>query len=402
MGIVVQKFGGSSVADKERLKQVAEHVIKEVKEGNKVVVVVSAQGKTTDRLIYEEQQLSLNANSREHDALVSVGEQITTAKLAILLEELGYKAVSLLGWQIPIITTSDHINARIKYINNETILNHLNNNKIVVVAGFQGIDENFEITTLGRGGSDTTAVAIASSLKADKCDIYTDVDGVFSVDPRLVEKAKKVNNISYDEMLELSTVGAKVLHNRCVEIGQKFNIPIYVKSTFEEESHGTMVCEKSEIENLYISGVAKEDNISQITVIGINNKPEFTYKLFELLKNENINIDSIAQTIGDDKTKNISFAVKNSVLVKTVELLEDNKVNLNFERVEHLENLSKVSIVGAGMINKPGVSAQFFEILYKNNIDITMISASEIRISVLVSSEKADLAVEQIHNRFFN
>lgn len=295
MGLIVQKFGGSSVADTDKLKIVSEKIINEKKKGNQVVVVVSAQGKTTDRLISEEKDVTQNPSKREHDVLVSTGEQITIAKLAMMLQSLGYKAVSLTGWQIPIITNSEFGNSRIRYIHNETILDLLSSDNIVIVAGFQGVDENYNITTFGRGGSDTTAVALAASLEADRCDIFTDVDGIYTVDPRIVKNAKKIDNISYEEMLELASLGAKVLHNRCVEIGKKYNVPIYVKSTFEKDSVGTKVSNQKPLEDLVISGVAKDDNISRITIVGLENKIGKTYELFKLLSDNNINIDIIVQ-----------------------------------------------------------------------------------------------------------
>lgn len=402
MGIIVQKFGGSSVADKEKLQKVASKILSEVEKDNKVVVVVSAQGKTTDRLILEEKEITNNPNPREHDVLVSVGEQITIAKLAMLLQDMGHKAISLTGWQIPIITTNINGNAKIKFINTNTINDLLNLGNIVIVAGFQGIDENGNITTLGRGGSDTTAVALAASLNADKCDIYTDVDGVFSTDPRLVEKAKKINNICYEEMLELASMGAKVLHNRCVEIGKKYNVPIYVKSTFEENSNGTLVSDKPGLEDMIINGITKDDYISRITLIGVENKIGKTYKLFKILADNEINVDVIVQSLGEYTSKNISFTVKMSDLDKTLKTLEKHKREFNCTEVAHKENLSKVSIVGVGLTNKPGVAADMFKALYKNDININMISTSEIKISVLVDSEKSDLAVKAIHDTFFN
>ena len=339
MGIIVQKFGGSSVANLERLELVSEHIIEEVKKGNKVVVVVSAQGKTTDRLISEEAEITENPDRREHDVLVSTGEQITIAKLAMLLIKKKYKAVSLTGWQIPIVTNSEFSNSRVRYIHNQTINDYLNSGNIVIVAGFQGVDESGNITTFGRGGSDTTAVALAASLKAEKCDIYTDVDGVYTSDPRIVNDVKKLKSISYDEMLEMSSMGAKVLHNRCVEIGKKYNVPIYV--------------------------------------------------------------DIIVQSFGEHITKDIAFTVKMNDLQKTLEVLEENKEVLGAQEILHSENLSKVSIIGVGIANKPGVAADMFEALYENNINMHMISTSEIKISVLVNSEEADLAVRAIHDKFF-
>lgn len=418
MGLIVQKFGGSSVSNLEKLELVAEHIISEVKNGNKVVVVVSAQGKTTDKLISEELEIIKNPinilkNSdldfskrdnylkREHDVLVSTGEQITISKLAMLLNRLNYKAVSLTGWQVPIITNSDYSNSHIRYIENDKINDLLNSGNIVIVAGFQGVDENGNITTFGRGGSDTTAVALAASLKADRCDIYTDVDYVYTADPRIVENAQKIKTISYDEMLELASMGAKVLHNRCVEIGKKYNVPIYVKSTFDKTCPGTLVTHQDAIENLVISGVTKDDYISRIMVRGLDNKIGRTYQLFKLLSDNSINVDVIVQSFGEYVNKNIAFTVKMNDLEKTLEVLEKNKEILSADEILHFENLSKISIVGVGIANKPGVASNMFEALYDNNINMHMVTTSEIKISVLVNSSEADLAVRAIHNKFF-
>lgn len=402
MGIIVQKFGGSSVADIEKLKLVSEHIIKEVENNNQVVVVVSAQGKTTDRLIAEEKEITKKIYPREHDALVSVGEQITISKLAMLLNSKNHKAVSLCGWQIPILTNSEHTNSRIRYIENETIIDYLRAGNIVIVAGFQGVDESGNITTLGRGGSDTTAVALAASLKAERCDIFTDVDGVYSADPRIVKNVRKIESISYEEMLELSSMGAKVLHNRCVEIGKKYSVPIYVKSTFEKNSRGTLVTNNKEaLEDLLINGVTKDDYISRITIVGLENKIGRTYKLFKILSENHINVDIIVQSFGEHITKDIAFTVKMNDLEKTLEVLEANKEALHSEAILHSENLSKVSIIGVGIANKPGVAASMFEALYENNINMHMVTTSEIKISVLVNAKEADLAVSAIHDKFF-
>ena len=400
MNIVVQKFGGSSVATVEKLEQVAEHIIKEKKKNNQVVVVVSAQGKTTDKLIAEEKEVTPNKYPREHDVLVSVGEQITISKLAMVLKDKGYKAVSLCGWQIPIVTNSDHTNARVRYIKSETILDNLRSDNIVIIAGFQGIDELGDITTLGRGGSDTTAVAVAASLKAKRCDIFTDVDGVYSADPRIVDEVQKIDTISYDEMLELASMGAKVLHNRCVEIGKKYNIPIYVKSTFEKDSRGTLVT-NNYLEDLIIDGVTKDDYISRITVTGLENRIGETYKLFKVLSDNNINLDVIMQSFGEYTTKDIAFTVEMGSLEKTLKVLEENKEYLGYDEIYHTENLSKVSIVGTGIANKPGVATQMFEALYENNINMRMVTTTEIKISVLVETKEADKAVKAIHRKFF-
>jgi len=402
MGLIVQKFGGSSVANTEKLETVAEKVIGEKKAGNDVIVVVSAQGKTTDKLISEEKEITENPSRREHDVLVSCGEQITIAKLAMCLQEKGYKAVSLTGWQLPIVTNSEFGNSRIRYIHKDVVLDLLNSDNIVIVAGFQGVDENFNITTFGRGGSDTTAVALSAAFEADRCDIYTDVDGVYTADPRVVKDPKKIDNISYDEMLELASLGAKVLHNRCVEIGKKYSVPIYVKSTFEKNSIGTLVSSKKPLEDLVINGIAKDDNISRITVVGLDNKIGKTYELFKILSDNNINIDIIVQAFGETSMKNITFTVKMSDLNRTLKVLHENKEKLNAKDILHAENLSKVSIVGVGIANKPGVASQMFEALYEKNINMHMISTSEIKISVLVNIEDANKAVNAIHEKFFN
>ncbi len=401
MSIIVQKFGGSSVATKEKLNMVVDHIIKEKKKGNQVVVVVSAQGKTTDKLILEEAEITKHPDKREHDVLVSTGEQITIAKLAMMLIERKYKAVSLTGWQIPIITNSEFTNSRIRYINNESIEDFLKSDNIVIVAGFQGVDESGNITTLGRGGSDTTAVALAASLKAERCDIFTDVDGVFTSDPRIVSDVKKLKTISYDEMLEMASLGAKVLHNRCVEIGRKYNIPIYVKSTFLDNSEGTLVTNQN-IEDLEIIGVVKDDYISRITIIGIKNEIGKTYKLFQVLAENSINVDIIVQSFGEYTVRDIAFTIKTTDLEHTLDILKEYKKELGYKNILHTEMLSKVSIVGVGIANKPGVASKMFEALYENNINMNMISTSEIKISVLVDLEKSNLAVNEIHKKFFN
>ena len=358
-------------------------------------------GKTTDKLIAEEKEITENANPREHDVLVSTGEQITISKLAMLLQEKGYKAVSQTGWQIPIVTNSDFSNSRIRYINNDAIRDLLQSGNIVIVAGFQGVDENLNITTLGRGGSDTTAVALAASLKAERCDIFTDVDGVFVADPRIIENPKKIDQISYDEMLEMASLGAKVLHNRCVEIGKKYNVPIYVKSTFETINKGSLVSSSKSLEDLVINGVAKDDNISRITVVGLENKIGKTYELFHILAQNNINVDIIVQAFGETFLKDITFTVKSSDLNKTLNTLAENKEKLNYREVTHNENLSKVSIIGIGITNKPGVAAKMFEALSEKNINMHMVTTSEIKISVLVNIEEANKAVTAIYKKFF-
>ena len=400
MGVIVQKFGGSSVADTEKLFNLCRHITKEYNEGNKVVVVVSAQGKMTDKLVNEASEITSKPNPREYDVLLSAGEQITIAKLAMCLEELGYKSISYMGWQVPIITDSNHLNSRIKYIENRNILKDLEEGKIVIIAGFQGIDKEGNITTLGRGGSDTTAVSIASSLNADRCEIYTDVDGIFSGDPRIIHDVKKLNTISFDEMLELSSMGAKVLHNRCVEIGKKYDTVIHVKSTFDSNSKGTIVGNKDDnFEHLVVSGITKEDNNTRITVIYLNNK--MNNNIFKLLAENNINVDIIVKANVENKDENVSFSVNTNNLDKTLEILNSNLDKVNAKKVLHSKNFSKISVVGIGMINTPGVASTIFETLYENDINIHMISTSEIKVSVLVDIEKADLAVRVLHDKFF-
>lgn len=401
MGIIVQKFGGSSVATTEKLKKVCSHITKEFKKGNDVAVIVSAQGKTTDRLITEEKEITASPSKREHDVLVSTGEQITISKLAMMLNDMGYKAISLTGWQIPIVTDDNFGNARIKSINSQKIIDLFHEGYIVIIAGFQGITEKGEITTFGRGGSDTTAVAIAAVLNADKCDIYTDVDGVFTTDPRITDKAKKIDQISYEEMLELSSLGAKVLHNRCVEIGKKYDIPIAVKDTALEESQGTIVKNSKSLEDMEISGIAKDDNISRVTVMGLENKIGKTYKVFKLLSEHNINVDTIVQSFGESINKNLSFTIKTADLNETLKILNDNLEYLTAREIVHFDNLSKVSIVGIGMTNRTGIASKMFEALYEKNINMHLISTSEIKITVLVNQDEAEVAVKALHDKFF-
>lgn len=401
MGIIVQKFGGSSLATTENLFHVCKHVTKEYDKGNQVVVVVSAQGKTTDRLIKEEAEITEKPNKREHDVLVSTGEQISIAKLCMCLNKLGYDAISLAGWQVPIVTDEFHGCARIQELNGSRVNRELEDGKIVVIAGFQGVDMAGDITTFGRGGSDTTAVAIAASLEAERCDIYTDVDGVYSSDPRIINNVIKIQSISYDEMLELASLGAKVLHNRCVELGKKKGVPIFVKSSFKEESEGTLVTEKDEnMEALSISGVAKEGDVSRITLIGNENQIGRTYQVFKLLADNKINVDTIAQSFGEHICKDISFTVKTEELPKALSLLERHIKDLQVKEIKHCSNLSKISVIGVGIVNNPGVAAGIFEALYENNINMHMITTSEIKISVLVNKKEADIATRAIHDKF--
>lgn len=316
------------------------------------------------------------------------------------LEKLGYEAISYTGWQVPILTNSVYGNARIKSIDTKKIEENLQEGKIVVIAGFQGIDEDLNITTLGRGGSDTTAVAISASLNAERCDIYTDVDGIYSADPRIIKNVSKIDSISYDEMLELASLGAKVLHNRCVEIGKKYNIPIAVKSTFEKDSIGTLVTNKNYMEDLYISGIAKEDNIVRITLIGKDKKIGRIYKVFSILAENDICIDMITQSFGEHICKDISFTIREKDLSQVLEIFNKYADELNINEIQDNSGYSKVSIVGIGIANNPNVAATLFEILYQNNINMHMISTSEIKISVLVNATMAENAFKAIHHKF--
>lgn len=401
MNIIVQKFGGSSVADKEKIENVCNKIISSYNDNNKVVVVVSAQGKTTDGLVKEAKEISNNPNKREYDVLLSVGEQISISKMCMCLQNMGYKAVSYTGWQLPILTNSNYGNSKIIDIDTSKILSSLESGYIVVVAGFQGVDELGNITTLGRGGSDTTAVALAAKLKANVCEIYTDVDGVYSSDPKIIHDVQKIDEISYDEMLELASLGAKVLHNRCVEIADKYNVPILVKSSFSSNSKGTLVRGQMNVEALNIKGVTKDDNVARIILVGADNKIGRMYQVFKYLAEENINVDVIVKSLGEHAIKDIAFTVSKDDLQKTVDILSEKKDDLEIEEIKTCDNLSKVSIVGAGMVNNSGVAAKVFEALYENNINMHMISTSEIKISVLVDKKQADLAMKSIHKKFY-
>lgn len=402
--ILVQKYGGTSVANKEKLMDVSQNIIKEIKKGRKLVVVVSAQGKTTNKLIEEEKEITENPNSREHDVLVSVGEQITISKLAMMLNDLGYKAKSYTGWQIPIVTTSENKSARIKWINSEKLRKDLEDGYTIIVAGFQGVDENNNITTLGRGGSDTTAVAIAASLNT-RCDIYTDVDGVLTADPRSIENAKKINNISYDEMLEFASMGAKVLHNRCVEIAKNYDIDLRVRTVKDgNPTKGTRVSDTKNLETYSINGVTRDSDVCKVSVFG-NEKGLNTYELCDIFAEKNIDIDLV--TLENEKNINsndIVFTIKEEKIRDIKEILIDNKQNLeklNIREILLEDGLSKITVIGIGIANKVTVISKIFKILKENNIDIHMINVSEIKISVLVNLENSNKALKEIYNYFF-
>lgn len=396
MGLVVQKFGGSSVKNTERLNYVAEIITDTYKAGNNVVVIVSAQGDTTDDLIVKAQEVNPNPSRREMDMLLSTGEQISASLLAMTIEKLGFPVISLNAWQIGISSDSNYSNARIKSIETERLQRELDRKNIVIVTGFQGINKYDDITTLGRGGSDTSAVALAAVLKADLCQIYTDVDGVYTTDPRKVKTAIKLDSISYDEMLELATLGAQVLQNRSVELAKKYHVKLEVCSSYNRVP-GTMVKEETSMEKMLITGVARDDNVARVSVIGIDDKPGEAFRLFSLLGQNKINVDIILQSIGRNNTKDISFTVSETELQATLDCLK--KTYPDYE-VVHNSDVSKVSIVGSGMQGNAGVAATMFEALYTAGVNISMISTSEIRISVLIARKDAAKAVEYIHDAF--
>ena len=399
MSLIVQKFGGSSVADAEKLFNVANRITDTYKAGNQVVVVVSAQGDTTDDLIEKANEINEHPSKREMDMLLSTGEQITISLLAMAIEKLGYPVVSLTGWQAGMNTDSNYGNSRIRNIACERLHMELDKKRIVIVAGFQGINRYDDITTLGRGGSDTTAVALAAALHADLCEIYTDVDGVYTADPRIVKDAKKLDEVSYDEMLELASLGANVLHNRSVEMAKKYNVNLAVKSSFEKVE-GTYVKEVCKMEKMLIKGVARDNDVARISVLGLKDMPGIAFKIFSLLAKNKINVDIILQSIGRNDTKDISFTVTEGNLEKAVELLKENKESIGFDDIKSRTDVSKVSIVGSGMVNNPGVAATMFEALFETNINIHMISTSEIKVSVLIDQKDAERAVVAIHDKF--
>lgn len=396
MSLIVQKFGGSSVADKERLFNVAAIIADAYREGNRIVAVVSAQGDTTDDLLAKAAEITSSPSLRETDMLLSTGEQISASLLALAIGTMKLPVVSLNAWQVGIHSDSNYSNAKIKKIDTERILRELDSGKIVIVTGFQGINRFDDVTTLGRGGSDTTAVALAAVLKADKCQIYTDVDGVYTADPRKVPTAKKLKEISYDEMLELASLGAQVLHNRSVEMAKKYHVELEVLSSFDRIG-GTIVREDVKVEKMLVTGVAKDTRVARISVIGLEDVPGVAFKLFSLMGQKNIVVDIILQSIGRNGTKDISFTVSEKQLDQAVAVLEEvyGKGKVSVEK-----DVAKVSVVGAGMETNAGVAAKMFEALYSVGANIHMISTSEIKISVLIDRKDADKAVSAIHEAF--
>lgn len=398
MALIVQKFGGSSVANAERVMNVARIVTDTYKQGNDVVVVVSAQGDTTDDLIEKANEINPHASKREMDMLLASGEQISISLLAMAIEKLGYPSCSLLGWQAGFSTNSVYGSARIKKVSAERIKMEIAKKNIVVVAGFQGLSKYDDITTLGRGGSDTSAVAIAAAMHADRCQIYTDVEGVYTADPRKVKGARKLSEITYDEMLELATLGAQVLNNRSVEMAKKYNVKLEVLSSLVS-APGTIVKEVASMEKMLVRGVTKDTDVARISIIGVPNVPGIAYKIFGKLAAKNVNVDIILQSVGRGDTKDIAFTTTKANVDATINTLRELDLLSGLEIVCD-ENVAKVSVVGAGMESHPGIAAKMFEALFEAGINIQMISTSEIKISVLIDIEDGDKAVEAVHNAF--
>ena len=401
MSLIVQKFGGSSVADRDRIFNVAGIATRTFSDGNDVIVVVSAQGDTTDELLAKASEINRNPTTREMDMLLSTGEQISISLLAMAIQSLGFPVVSLTGWQIGLRTDSNHSSARIKSLTNTRIQEELSNRKIVIVAGFQGINKSYDITTLGRGGSDTTAVALAAQLRADLCQIYTDVDGVYTADPRKIKSAKKLDHISYDEMLELATMGAQVLHNRSVELAKRYNVNLEVLSSFSGQP-GTIVKENDQMEKMLVRGIAKDDDVAVIELIDVRDIPGIAFKVFSLIANKKISVDMILRSTGRNGNRDISFTIAKGNVDAAVKALDELKPVLGFSEVSVNEDVAKISLVGTGMINNAGIAAGMFEALSNSDINIQMISSSEIKISVLIDKKDADRAIQAIHDQFFD
>lgn len=397
--LVVKKFGGSSVANKERIYNVAQRCIEDYKAGHDVVVVLSAMGDTTDDLITMAKSINPSANKRELDMLMTTGEQISVSLMAMAMHAMDVPAVSLNAFQVKMEATSKYGNARFKRIDTERLQHELDSRKIVIVTGFQGVNKYDDVTSLGRGGSDTTAVALASVLHADKCEIYTDVDGVYTADPRVVKNARKLSEITYDEMLELATLGAKVLHNRSVEMAKKYGVELVVRSSLNH-SEGTIIKETVKMEKMLITGVAADKNTARISVIGVEDRPGIAFKIFNTLAKNNINVDIILQSVGREGTKDISFTVSQSDLSPALKVLEEHKEAMTIQDITYNEHVAKISVVGAGMMSNPGVAAKMFESLFNSRVNINMISTSEIRITVLIDEKDIDKAMNAVHDGF--
>ena len=397
--LIVKKFGGTSVGDAERIKNVARKCVEDYRKGNDVVVVLSAMGDTTDDLLELAGQVADRPSKRELDMLMATGEQQSVALTAMAVQDMGVSTVSLNAFQLKVHTTATYGNARIKKIDTDRIRHELDNKKIVFVTGFQGVNKYGDLTTLGRGGSDLSAVALAAVLHADRCEVYKDVDGIYTCDPRIVPNAVKLKEITYDEMLEMATLGAQVLHNRSVSLAKRYDVPIVVRSSFSD-AEGTVVKEVVNVEKRLISGVAVDKSPARISLIGLKDTPGVAFRLFNLLSTKGICSDIILQSIGRDGTKDISFTINQKDLDETLELLEANKDKLTAQRIEHREDVAKVSVIGSGMTTDATIASTIFEALYNAGINIGMISTSEIRITVLLDIKDADTAARAIHDAF--
>lgn len=397
--LIVKKFGGSSVANKERIFRVAERCIEDYRAGHDVVVVLSAMGDTTDDLIAMAHSIHANPKKRELDMLLTTGEQVSVSLMAMAMQSLNVPAVSLNAFQVQMHSTERYGNARFKRIDTDRITHELDSRKIVIVTGFQGVNKYDDLTTLGRGGSDTTAVALAAALHADRCEIFTDVDGVYTADPRIVKNAMKLDEVTYDEMLELASLGAKVLHNRSVEMAKKYGVELVVRSSLNR-SEGTVIKEKVKMEKMLITGVAADTNTARISVIGVDDQPGTAFRIFNTLAKNNINVDIILQSVGRDGTKDISFTVSEDDLDDAIHILEDHKEALTIKEITSNRDVAKISVVGAGMMSNPGVAAKMFETLYNARININMIATSEIRITVLVDKKDVEKALNAVHDGF--
>lgn len=397
--LIVKKFGGSSVANKERIFRVAERCIEDYRAGHDVVVVLSAMGDTTDDLIAMAHSIHANPKKRELDMLLTTGEQVSVSLMAMAMQSLDVPAVSLNAFQVQMHSTERYGNARFKRIDTDRITHELDSRKIVIVTGFQGVNKYDDLTTLGRGGSDTTAVALAAALHADRCEIFTDVDGVYTADPRIVKNAMKLDEVTYDEMLELASLGAKVLHNRSVEMAKKYGVELVVRSSLNR-SEGTVIKEKVKMEKMLITGVAADTNTARISVIGVDDQPGTAFRIFNTLAKNNMNVDIILQSVGRDGTKDISFTVSEDDLDDAIHILEDHKEALTIKEITSNRDVAKISVVGAGMMSNPGVAAKMFETLYNARININMIATSEIRITVLVDKKDVEKALNAVHDGF--
>ena len=399
MALIVQKFGGSSVANADKVRNVAQIVTQTYSEGNDVVVVVSAQGDTTDDLIEKAAEINPKGSKREMDVLLTAGEQMSASLLAMAIEKLGFPVISLLGWQAGFQTSSAYGNARIKSIKTDRLRAEIGRKNIVVVAGFQGLNKYDDVTTFGRGGSDTTAVALAASLHAERCQIFTDVEGVYTADPRKIEGAKKLKEITYDEMLELATLGAQVLNNRSVEMAKKYNVEVEVLSSLKRVP-GTIVKEVAKMEKMLVRGVTKDTNVTRVSIIGVPDVPGIAFKIFSKLAAKGINVDIILQSVGRDGTKDISLTVSRDTGETVAEILSTSFEELAGKEIVTDNQVAKISVVGAGMETHPGTAAKMFEALYEIDVNIQMIATSEIKISVLIDEKDADRAVAAVHKAF--